>query len=298
MFIHYLPAGMPIDRLTRAGFQAHEDGLSLADARDRLMMMDGLPEACDSQTNVPFTFLGILYGNNDLEETMLATLHCGYDTDCTMATAGALLGQIMGAKRIPQRLIDAVGDELVMAIEYRREDMTLNALARDTARMGVLLSEEMNTGVQITDAPAVSPLPDTARRPATQLAVTYDGLPAAALGNVPHNGAHPGRYPWRRRTQHSSAGRLGGHPFPCACGSAASGGSVCASGACSARGMARAGQSVCGAVGGGGASRVHLWCSRDRSVAIPRRTTTSCRMKRMPSSSSGTLTIRLRFAGP
>ncbi len=183
MFIHYLPQGTPIERLTRAAFQAYDEGLSLRDARDRLMALAGIPEACDSQVNVPFTFLGLLYGGNDLQETLLATLRCGYDTDCTLATAGALIGQILGASRIPEALKGPIGDELVMGIQYRREEMTLSALARDTARMGVLLSQEMGTGVEITQAPAMSPLPPTAKAPATRLSVEYGGLPAAAPGD-------------------------------------------------------------------------------------------------------------------
>jgi hypothetical protein len=144
------------------------------------MALAGIPEACDSQINVPFTFLGLLYGGNDLQETLLAALRCGYDTDCTLATAGALVGQILGASRIPPSLKEAIGDDLVMGIQYNREEMTLSALARDTARMGVLLAEEMDTGVHIGDAPELRPLPATARPPETRLAVDYTGLPAAA----------------------------------------------------------------------------------------------------------------------
>jgi len=87
---HYLPAGTPIERLTRAAFQAYDEGLSLRDARDRLMALEGIPEACDAQINIPFTFLGLLYGGNDLEKVMLSALACGYDTDCTVASAAAL----------------------------------------------------------------------------------------------------------------------------------------------------------------------------------------------------------------
>mgnify|MGYP001089924411 CR=1 FL=1 len=184
MFMHYLPKDTPIERLTRAAFQAYDEGLSLRDARDRLMALAGIPEACDSQINVPFTFLGLLYGGNDLQETMLAALRCGYDTDCTLATAAALVGQILGASCIPEHLKRAVGDELVMGIEYRRAEMTLSALARDTARMGVLLSRECATGVEIVGAPEVAPLPATAKAPAIRLWVEYDGLPAAAPGDT------------------------------------------------------------------------------------------------------------------
>lgn len=183
MFMHYLPQGTPIERLTRAAFQAYHEGLSLRDARDRLMALAGVPEACDSQINVPFTFLGLLYGGNDLQETMLAALRCGYDTDCTLATAGALVGQILGASRIPRALKEAIGDDLVMGIQYRRPEMTLSALARDTVRVGALLATEAGTGVEIEDVPPMAPLPVTAKRPPASLAVDYAGLPAAAPGD-------------------------------------------------------------------------------------------------------------------
>jgi ADP-ribosylglycohydrolase len=179
--LHYLPIGTPVEILTREAFRCHEQGVPLRAARDRLIALAGNPEACDAQTNVPFTFLSLLYGGNDLEATMEAALHCGYDTDCTMATAGALLGQILGASRIPTAMRDKIGDELVMGIQYKRPEMTLSALARDTARIGVLLQDK--SGVRIVDAPAVKPLP-AIHVPAFRLAVNYNGLPAAAPGDV------------------------------------------------------------------------------------------------------------------
>ncbi len=184
MFLHYLPQGTPIERLTRLAFQSYDEGLSLRDARDRILAVAGNSEACDSRINVPFTFLGLLYGGNDLQETLLAALRCGYDTDCTLATAGAFIGQILGASRIPEVLKAPIGDELVMGIQYHRDEMTLSALARDTARIGVLLAKNPGTGVEITGAPSFAPLPPTAKAPATRLTVEYSGLPAAAPGET------------------------------------------------------------------------------------------------------------------
>jgi len=181
--LHYLPPGTPIARLTQAAFAAYDTGLSLRQARDRLMLLEGVPEACDAQINVPFTFLGLLYGGTDLAQAMLCALRCGYDTDCTLATAGALIGQILGASRIPESIRAQVGDELVMGIEYNRPEMTLSALARDTARIGVLLAHDCKTGIEITAAPDLAPLPPTAVPPETQLSVAYAGLPAAAPGD-------------------------------------------------------------------------------------------------------------------
>jgi ADP-ribosylglycohydrolase len=190
MFIHYLPAGTPIERLTRAAFQCYDEGVSLRDARDRLMALAGHPEACDSQINIPFTFLGLLYGGNDLEKVMLSALACGYDTDCTLASAAAFVGQILGASRIPESLKAPIGDELVMGIQYRRPEMTLTALARDTARMGVLLARDLATGITIEGAPELAPLPVTSQTPATSLRVDYACLPAAAPGEAVQVAVH------------------------------------------------------------------------------------------------------------
>jgi len=183
--IHYLPRQSVVERLTLAAFDAYDAGLSPRQARERLFILGGHPEACDVQMNVPFTFLALLYGQGDMKQTLLAALRCGYDTDCTMATAAAMLGQILGAGRIDKRLKDAIGDDLVMGIAYRRDEMTLSALARDTARIGVLLSREYNRSVHIVDAPddAGTPLwwkaPAASSRPA---GISYYPTPAAGPG--------------------------------------------------------------------------------------------------------------------
>jgi hypothetical protein len=112
-----------------------------------------------------------------------SALCCAYDTDTTLAMTGALFGQIFGAARIPAKLKDPIGDELVMGISYRRPESTLSALARDTARMGVLLTNELATGIHITGAPDLEPLPDYQLEP-TRLRIEYLGRPAAAPGDI------------------------------------------------------------------------------------------------------------------
>lgn len=182
MTLHYLPAGTAVDRLSRAALDAFDRGLTLREARELLLTLAGHPEACDARLNVPITLLALLYGRNDLQETLLCALRCGYDTDCTLATAGALLGQIMGAARMPAHLTAPIGDQLVMGIAYRRPEMTLSALARDTARVGVCLLGGVNTATTLTGAPALAPLPEIAERP--HLSVRYAGLPCAAPGEA------------------------------------------------------------------------------------------------------------------
>jgi ADP-ribosylglycohydrolase len=180
--IHFLPENTPIKRLSIAAINAFDEGVSLQDARQRVIALEGNPETSDAQTNLPFILLALLYGGNDLEKTILAAISCGYDTDTTGASAGALIGQILGASHIAPPLKEKIGDELVMGIKYRRDEMTLSALARDTARMGARLAVDGHTGVEFAgfggnlgEVKAVSPSP--------HLVVSYEGLPCAAPGD-------------------------------------------------------------------------------------------------------------------
>lgn len=179
--IGYLPAGSTVRRLTECAIRGFDSGLSLAESRERVLLAGGNPEACDAQVNVPFTILGLLYGMGDLWETIRCCLRLGFDTDCTCATAGAFVGQIVGYAGLPERWKSSITDELVMGIEYRRPEPTITALARDTARAGVLMSRSRGLAVEIVGAPEMTPWPDSAR-PATpaSLSVEYpDGLTVA-----------------------------------------------------------------------------------------------------------------------
>ena len=196
---HYLPSGTPIATLSKMAIDGYDAGMPARAVRDRILANAPCAEACDAQINVPFTLLGLLYGEGDLEKTLIAALNCGYDTDCTLATAGALLGQLLGAKKIPQHLIDPIGDELVMGIQYRRDEMTISALTRDTARIGICFGQTISGNLAIADAPAVNPLPDYTPPP-WHITTSYNQLPCAAPGDtvtvtVKAEGQLPGNVP-------------------------------------------------------------------------------------------------------
>lgn len=183
MNLHYLPEECEMRRLVVAAIQAFDEGLNLNEARTRLLLLRGHPEACDSLLNVPFTILGLLYGNGDLERTLVEALKCGYDTDCTLATSGALVGQLLGASAIPPEWKERIGDDLVMGIQYNRKEMTLSALARDTVRIGTLLAGDVNNAVKIEDAPSLKPLPIVKPNPFS-ITVDYLSDPVAAPGET------------------------------------------------------------------------------------------------------------------
>ena len=182
--IHFLPQGCDVRRLIEEAVRCWEEGVPLEEARGRLLALGGHPEFTWSPINVAFTVLGLLYGQGDFGDTLLKTLACGYDTDCTVATALAFLGQMTGAERIPARWKDPIGDELVMGIRYRRQEMTLSALARDTARVGARIARETETGVRIVGAPEPAAAAAPAQR--ARLVVDYESEPAAGPGRECH----------------------------------------------------------------------------------------------------------------
>lgn len=81
-------------------------------ARQKIIDDYGTPNFCFAPLNIAFTMLGLFYGE-DFSDKLLKCLNCGYDTDCTAATAGSILGIMYGADSIPQKWIDPIGTSIV-----------------------------------------------------------------------------------------------------------------------------------------------------------------------------------------
>jgi len=62
--------------------------------------------------NIACVIAGLILGKRDFERTILTTLACGYDTDCSVGQAAALLGTLLGAERLPAKWRDPIGEAL------------------------------------------------------------------------------------------------------------------------------------------------------------------------------------------
>jgi ADP-ribosylglycohydrolase len=56
--------------------------------------------------------MGLLFGGGDLERTLCLTLVGGYDTDSNCATAGSIVGMMVGAESLPEKWILPLNDKL------------------------------------------------------------------------------------------------------------------------------------------------------------------------------------------
>ena len=81
--------------------------------RDALFERYATEFKTDVRINIPFTVLALLSGGGDFGKTVCNAANCGMDTDCTAATAGAILG-ILNPDGISEKWLRPVGHELAV----------------------------------------------------------------------------------------------------------------------------------------------------------------------------------------
>ncbi|RKM62172.1 ADP-ribosylglycohydrolase family protein [Butyrivibrio sp. CB08] len=84
-----------------------------AEERTKAMGFKTVGEAgMDAPEHMGYIVIAWLYGD-DFEQRMIHANEIGEDTDCTCATLGAILGIIHGAKELPAKWTDPLGDKIV-----------------------------------------------------------------------------------------------------------------------------------------------------------------------------------------
>lgn len=141
----------------------------------------GHPDCTNAYQNIGFTILALMHGGGDFIRTAMTALNCGFDTDCSCATAGAVLGTMLGAAEL-QRRHGFPDTSFTLGVRCTRRSNRLEDLAEDTCRAGLAVARH-HGGVFIADAPAdVAPLPPPSA-PRPSIRVDYaDGMPVIGHG--------------------------------------------------------------------------------------------------------------------
>ena len=64
--------------------------------------------------NICFIIIGLLYGKNDFEKSLLYAVNCGQDADCTGATIAAFMGIALGCNGIPDKWKEPIGEKIAI----------------------------------------------------------------------------------------------------------------------------------------------------------------------------------------
>ncbi len=111
--LNVIPLSSHVGRAIREALWCWQRRLPWGQARERIASRFGHLQPCNAVPNHGFTILGWLYGE-DFGDRLCKAVNCGYDTDCTGATLGALLGILGGTAGIPARWRDPVGEQIVV----------------------------------------------------------------------------------------------------------------------------------------------------------------------------------------
>ena len=88
-----------------------------------------VPFNIDAVINSAYVIIGLLYGEGDFFKTIDISTRCGQDSDCNPATAGGILGTMLGYSNIPEKWMKNLRE--VEDIDFAYTTMSLN----DTYRM-------------------------------------------------------------------------------------------------------------------------------------------------------------------
>ncbi|MEK6796317.1 MAG: ADP-ribosylglycohydrolase family protein [Spirochaetota bacterium] len=118
--------------------------------REKILEKFGHPNFTEAPQNIAFTIIGLLYYPNDFDKALLSTANCGYDTDCTAATIGAMWG-VMRGDNFPQRWLTPIGENMLAS--HGVTDMsvatTINTIADQVSRVRMLVEKRY---AKMTDA--------------------------------------------------------------------------------------------------------------------------------------------------
>lgn len=109
--LSYVPPWSKTARAILAARQAHAEGLDWKAARRRVLAATPHYNAQFSPINIGFQVVGWLYGA-DFGDALCIAVNCGYDTDCTGATLGSVLGIIAGRAGLPDRWTAPLGETI------------------------------------------------------------------------------------------------------------------------------------------------------------------------------------------
>ena len=123
--LQYIPEDCRVARAVRHAIECHTRGLTWQESRESILTHFGHTNFTDTPQNVAFTIIGWLYGA-DFGDAVLIAINCGYDTDCTGATLGAILGIIAGESGIPAHWSEPIGNRIAVSEPIRFLDAPSN----------------------------------------------------------------------------------------------------------------------------------------------------------------------------
>jgi len=141
-----LPQSSRLAQAMSRVFEIYEQGINAADAKTLITREFYHHNFTDCVMNLTFMVFALLWGKGDFIKTLLLSINCGRDTDCTAASCGSFLGICYGSKVIPADLMDKLSPDLVISEHISKIaglPMTLPDLVERTVALRERLADEL-----------------------------------------------------------------------------------------------------------------------------------------------------------
>jgi hypothetical protein len=112
----YVPEGTATALAIDTALKAFDDGKDWKEARKQVLEATPSYNAQYSPINMGIQVIGLLYGEG-FGETLCLTVNCGYDTDCTGATVGSILGIVKGINGLDEKWTEPLGYDIMVRTE-------------------------------------------------------------------------------------------------------------------------------------------------------------------------------------
>ncbi len=109
----YLPEDSKVRKVNEMVLKLYKEGKDLKKTREKILEEFGHYNFTHCVQNIGFIICGLLYGAGDFLKTVIEATKCGYDTDCTGATSGAIIGIILGKEEIEKQVKAEIDNRIV-----------------------------------------------------------------------------------------------------------------------------------------------------------------------------------------
>lgn len=111
-----IPSRSRLAEAIKFTIELYRKGLEWEEATDMILSRYGHYHFIHTVNNAALVVAAILWGESDFTKTVIYAVLSGLDADCNCATAGSILGVMLGVEKIPEEWIKPLNDRLATAL--------------------------------------------------------------------------------------------------------------------------------------------------------------------------------------
>ncbi len=139
--MEYLPDGSRLKSAVSDVLRWNRECPDMDSVMDHVLRDYGHSESAMVHQNISIIVAALLKNDRDFLGAIMAAVNCGFDTDCTGATVGSVVGILLGGAEVV-RLCGVKDAEYKLGVRSGRTDRRISVLSRDVADLAIRFASE------------------------------------------------------------------------------------------------------------------------------------------------------------